>query len=302
MLPSTPQKLKKDNVGIAASQPGRATSNGVPSVIGPRAGMTKLAKLPVIIDLLSEDDEAKQGSVQEHRRPTTTERNSPRSNRHGALLPARGSREDTAHRASVTAVPNFAVDVQPKAHVEVMRYDQYMGAAEYHANLEDWENDINLDPWMDQYADYGDERAVQFGQLPPGYSCQPQSMNDAPRVEKHDSKEECIAQILDFFPGICPKYVTEVYDTISPVTEVAITHILDQKSYPKAKDVQNKLKRKREVDEDEEIVRKFGAANRDMSHMQVLMYAMLALLLLHIRLVISLPVPAHNNHSLVARS
>jgi TRIAD3 protein (E3 ubiquitin-protein ligase RNF216) len=84
----------------------------------------------------------------------------------------------------------------------------------------------------------------------------------APMVETRD---QCVDQVLAVFTGICQDHVSKLYDTVAQSSDFLIAHILDQidkgKHYPKAKDTQKSLKRKR-VDEDEEAARKYGAANR----------------------------------------
>ncbi|KAJ5042456.1 uncharacterized protein L3040_005004 [Drepanopeziza brunnea f. sp. 'multigermtubi'] len=83
------------------------------------------------------------------------------------------------------------------------------------------------------------------------------------------SRVTCIDTLVDMFPDICRDYVSELYDTISKSSQVLITHILDKidkgTPYPNAKDKQKVLKRKREVDEDQEAARKYGAPEREMS-------------------------------------
>ena len=77
------------------------------------------------------------------------------------------------------------------------------------------------------------------------------------------TKDECIHAIIELFPDICHTYVFGLYDTVSVNQEVLITHILDKVSYPKAKDIQKSLKRKRALDADEEAAKKYTALNRE---------------------------------------
>jgi hypothetical protein len=82
-----------------------------------------------------------------------------------------------------------------------------------------------------------------------------------------DTKAQCIDQVLAVFPGICGDYISELYNTNdAKSSDYLIAHILDKidkgTPYPKAKDTQKTLKRKREVDEDEEAARKYGSAYR----------------------------------------
>jgi hypothetical protein len=82
-----------------------------------------------------------------------------------------------------------------------------------------------------------------------------------------DHKVECVDDVLGVFPDICRDYVSELYDTgVGEVAEQLIAHILDKldngSQYPKAKDKLKTLKRKRELDEDEEAVNKYGNIDR----------------------------------------
>jgi hypothetical protein len=77
---------------------------------------------------------------------------------------------------------------------------------------------------------------------------------------------QCIDQVLLVFPDICRDYVAELYATIAQTSNLLVAHVLDKIDrgiqYPKAKETQSKLKRKRQLDEDEEAVRKYGSAER----------------------------------------
>jgi len=92
-----------------------------------------------------------------------------------------------------------------------------------------------------------------------------QSSPEQPAVVM-ETRIECVDTVLMVFPGICRDYVSELYDTISESSDRLIAHILDKMdkgtAYPKARDIQKTLKRKRELDEDEEAARKYGAADR----------------------------------------
>ncbi|KAG4431417.1 hypothetical protein IFR05_013098 [Cadophora sp. M221] len=83
-----------------------------------------------------------------------------------------------------------------------------------------------------------------------------------------ETRIECVDTILNVFPGICRDYVSELYDSVSRSSERLIAHILDKmdkgSSYPNAKEKLKKLKRKRDVDEDVEAARKYGAPDRIM--------------------------------------
>ena len=131
------------------------------------------------------------------------------------------------------------------------------------------EFDVN-DPYLAQIMEEGfsrerDEQAAHprepANQLPPN---QP---NQLPPPFVMDTKAQCIDQVLAVFPGICRDYISELYNTNdAKSSDYLIAHILDKidkgTPYPKAKDTQKTLKRKREVDEDEEAARKYGSAYR----------------------------------------
>lgn len=87
---------------------------------------------------------------------------------------------------------------------------------------------------------------------------------------KMPTKEESIEAIADFFPDICRIFVSDLYDTVSQQQEFIVTHILDLASYPKAKDIQMTLKRKRGVDLDEETARKYAAPGREVGPRQLM--------------------------------
>ena len=83
-----------------------------------------------------------------------------------------------------------------------------------------------------------------------------------------DHKVECVDDVLSVFPDICRDYVSELYDSgIGEIAEQLVAHILDKldngTDYPKAKDKLKTLKRKREVDEDEEATNKYGSIDRE---------------------------------------
>ncbi|TVY48852.1 E3 ubiquitin-protein ligase [Lachnellula occidentalis] len=95
---------------------------------------------------------------------------------------------------------------------------------------------------------------------------QPTAQAHAPAREpipQLETEDECIAAVLGLFPDICPDHVSELWNKVSRSSDRLIAHILDKmeknSSYPKAKDKQKTLKRKREVDEDEAAELKYGA-------------------------------------------
>lgn len=82
----------------------------------------------------------------------------------------------------------------------------------------------------------------------------------------HETRDMCVNQLKAVFPGICLKYVSELYDTISQSSDALVAHILDKlekgTSYPSTKEIEKSLKRKRVLDEDEEAIKKYGAVDR----------------------------------------
>jgi hypothetical protein len=81
-----------------------------------------------------------------------------------------------------------------------------------------------------------------------------------------DPKDECLCKVKTVFPDICVKHVSDLYDTMSNEADMIVAHILENMDegiqYPKAIDTKKTLKRKREIDEDEEAALKYGALDR----------------------------------------
>lgn len=67
--------------------------------------------------------------------------------------------------------------------------------------------------------------------------------------QRIESKVDCFHTVSTLFPGICGDYISELYNAVSQSSDQLIAHILDGqengKVWPKAKDKQNILKRKR---------------------------------------------------------
>jgi len=86
--------------------------------------------------------------------------------------------------------------------------------------------------------------------------------------EIEETKPECIEKVTSVFPDICPDYLDGLYNSTSQTSGALIAHILDQQDkgtlYPKAKDTRKKLKRKRDLDPDEEAARKYASPDRPM--------------------------------------
>ncbi|KAH7411416.1 hypothetical protein BKA64DRAFT_380792 [Cadophora sp. MPI-SDFR-AT-0126] len=145
-----------------------------------------------------------------------------------------------------------------------------------YAHVRDVWGDYDLD---EEFGDEGiagafdfDQQFPQFpapasqpaAQAPPAVSAMQEPMPE----EVMETRIECVDTVVNVFPGICRDYVSDLYDTISKSSERLIAHILDKmdrgSSYPTAKEEQKKLKRKREIDEDAEAARKYGAPDRIM--------------------------------------
>ncbi|CZT51849.1 uncharacterized protein RSE6_13058 [Rhynchosporium secalis] len=143
------------------------------------------------------------------------------------------------------------------------------------------------DVWGDYDLDYDSDDAFQAADVefaqgdaflpPPAGHVRPVDRVPAPvpraappiqddlLVEIIESRMDCVDSILTVFPGICGEYVSELYESISQSSATLIAHILDKmdkgSAYPSAKEKQQK-KRKREVDEDTEAARRYGALDR----------------------------------------
>jgi hypothetical protein len=95
----------------------------------------------------------------------------------------------------------------------------------------------------------------------PQVSVSDQSTTEAEMVAPNaavDPLVDCMQVLESVFPGICIDHVSELFNTVSKSSEQLIDHILSKGPYPRAK----ALKRKRELDLDEEAARKYGALNR----------------------------------------
>jgi hypothetical protein len=130
------------------------------------------------------------------------------------------------------------------------------------------ELDVN-DPVLAQYMLDGfnrehDEEAFRSAQ--PAHQTPPGLPNGEQTLTMMDPRIYCIDQVMLVFPEICRDYVSQLYATVTQSSDYLIAHILDKidkgTQYPKARDTQNKLKRKRQLDEDEEAARKYGSADR----------------------------------------
>ncbi|KUJ06844.1 ring finger protein [Mollisia scopiformis] len=75
--------------------------------------------------------------------------------------------------------------------------------------------------------------------------------------------EECISILEGVFPDICHDYVSDLFKTTLETADQLIDHILTKSTYPRTKDKQLALKRKRAEDPDEEAARKYGSTDRN---------------------------------------
>ena len=144
------------------------------------------------------------------------------------------------------------------------------------ARVRDVWGDYDLDEDFDDEIMAG---AFDFDQeypiLPtPAAQHRPQASPAIPALQEHipeeimETRVDCVDTVVNVFPDICRDYVSELYDKVSQSSERLIAHILDKmdkgSSYPNAKEKQKQLKRKREIDEDAEAARKYGAPDRIM--------------------------------------
>ncbi|KAF7869968.1 hypothetical protein EAF04_004752 [Stromatinia cepivora] len=150
-------------------------------------------------------------------------------------------------------------------------------------NVKNEEPEINWADWMDGDNDEEVNRALwedytlqaEFNRSPsstcsltqPSNPDQPiqQTANNPPQP-KMETKMECVNAVVAVFPEICRDHVAGLYESVSPSSDQLIAHILDKAdtgtSYPKSKDAQKGLKRKRVLSEEEEAIQKYEAAGR----------------------------------------
>lgn len=160
-------------------------------------------------------------------------------------------------------------------------------AAENHGNAEGWRdffndgvnefdgyNDLDIrDPELVRIMMESYNRESQNGpvlgvpyrnRLPSGHN-----QKNIGLEPQQESKVECVDQVVALFPGICRNHVSNLYCSVSQSSDGLIAHILDKMdkgdAYPTAKR-ETSLKRKREVDEDEEAARRYGAVDRIMPY------------------------------------
>lgn len=116
-----------------------------------------------------------------------------------------------------------------------------------------------------------DEYASEFHRFGPPGQLQPPAApllggnQNNPNTTHLESLDKCLRTLEAVFPGICHDHVARLYETVSKSSERLIDHILSEGPYPRAKDKQMALKRKRQLDPDEEAARKYGAPDRVIS-------------------------------------
>jgi hypothetical protein len=104
-------------------------------------------------------------------------------------------------------------------------------------------------------------QAAQFPRAENSPSPNPQDGQQLPAMM--ETKIACVDMVVTIFPDICRDFVSGLYDKLSKHSDQLINHILESGvPYPKAKDSQKTLKRKRDLDEEEEATRKYSSADR----------------------------------------
>jgi hypothetical protein len=226
---------------------------------------------PIIIDLVSDDEEDYDDDDQDvtlspsSLTPSLPEMRQPR--RDGEASPVLG---------------NLPANNRPPSPA---------GPANSPGAFDPWENAINIDDDLRRFEDFDDLdirdadlellMMEQYNQMPRPQAALPVRDQAPPRNQENErpaaraepqpeprleTKVDCVDAVVALFPGICRDHVSNLYETISPTSDHMIAHILDRmdkgESYPSAKEITKSLKRKRDIDEDEEAVRKYGAVDR----------------------------------------
>ncbi|CAD6446345.1 261b9e22-de22-4335-8a77-c434bd1d6adc [Sclerotinia trifoliorum] len=132
-----------------------------------------------------------------------------------------------------------------------------------------YEEEVNRALWEDYtiLAKYNPSSNPNYSFAQSSDSDQPiqQTANNSPQP-KMETKMECINAVVAVFPEICRDHVAGLYDSVTPSSDQLIAYILDKadagSSYPKSKDTQKGLKRKRVLSEEEEAIQKYEAAGR----------------------------------------
>ncbi|KAM3080538.1 hypothetical protein ACMFMG_005482 [Clarireedia jacksonii] len=168
--------------------------------------------------------------------------------------------------ADIIEISDSSSDDERSSFKPAMIYSSRQGAHRLTAPPSSPQPDLNWAGWngddqeLNRILMEGYEANRQLGYASPlGQQIEEAGSFPQPRVE---TEAECIRKVLDVFPGICGDYVTGLYNRISHSSDNLVTHILDQNIYPRAKDSQMKLKRKRVVDGEKEAILKYEAADR----------------------------------------
>lgn len=155
--------------------------------------------------------------------------------------------------------------------------------------VKDEDPDINWDQWLDPDNDEAINRALWEDLTLQAENMRSSNLNHSNAyhssyhkpfqqtetnvsLPKMETKDECIDAVVAVFPEICRDYLTGLYETVSESSGALIAHLLDKaesgSSYPKAKEVQKVLKRKRVLTEEEEAIQKYESADRLVSPAQ----------------------------------
>lgn len=228
---------------------------------------SNLPRSPAVVDLVSDDEEDYDG-IDDHR-GTTPSASSPSASpparpelRHRAADPILGERPSPDRQLSPARPANPWDDV--------LDIDDDLGRFEGFDDLDVRDADLEL-MMMEEYNQLPRPPAVNAA-LPLRDSIAPRSQENeragSPAENHIETKVTCVDKVLAIFPDICRDHVSNLYDTLHPTSDHLIAHILDRmdkgESYPSAKEVKKSLKRKRniDVDEDEAAIQKYGAVDR----------------------------------------
>lgn len=117
------------------------------------------------------------------------------------------------------------------------------------------EGQYGLQPHIQGGAPPGLNEGFGFPPAPPPAPVPEQVLSPGPEQE-----QDIFNTLENMFPGICPDFVFTLFKTMQ-TSEQIVDHILTLPSYPRAKETQEKLKRKRNIDPDVEAARKYSSAD-----------------------------------------
>ncbi|KAL8769461.1 MAG: hypothetical protein Q9209_004522 [Squamulea sp. 1 TL-2023] len=147
--------------------------------------------------------------------------------------------------------PRTVIDITDSSDDDQdIRFEEFINAEELQAAVH---RSLNSETPASAYHNFGNPYTTQL--VP------------TPAVAPYD---ECIQKVLEIFPDVCHDYVRSLYDRYPPNTlspdgiprsEQIISQILDGVKYPKERDRQNELKRKRTQlpDSDDERAAKWAS-------------------------------------------